>query len=180
MVNVGLPRTEQKAATVVDSTLLISFGLLILSGVAYAAVSFYQSSLETKLVAVNAESRKLEEQLTSTQARQVADFARRTEEIDTHITSAFVPSDTLTDLETSVLPEVTIKTFSYAADGEAVKVEAITDAVKNVARQMVAFKDTKKFGDVSAGTVGLTQDGKIQFTISMKRIAQAPVTVPIQ
>lgn len=169
MVNVGLPRVEERTATTVDRTLLVSLGLLLVSGAAYVAVSVYRNSLESSIVEANAATQSLKDQLKSEQSRQVADFARRTEEIDSHLGSMFIPSDTLSDLEASVLPEVTVKSFKYDSDGEKVKIDAVTGVIKDVARQMVAFKDSGRFSDVSAGMVGLTEDGGIQFSISMER-----------
>lgn len=172
MANVGLPRPEKKSA--VDNTLIVSVGLLILVGAIYGGVFFYKNSLQDRVTQIQSDTAGLQAQLSSEQALRVADFMRRSEDIGMHMDTMMIPSDALGDLESTVLDEVTIKTLEYSSSGEQIELNAVTDAVKNVARQMVAFKE--KFSEVSAGRVGLGQEGDVEFTISMKRGGNIPAT----
>lgn len=170
MANVGLTRPGQKAETAVDNTFVVSVVILMLVGVVYGGVFFFAKSLQARSEQIMADSVMLQEQLSSPETLGVADFARRSEETASHMKAAMIPSEFLGSLEGTVLGEVTIKSLDYDDGKNQIELTAVTGAVKDVARQMVAFK--QDFSDVSAKMVGLNSDGDVEFKVFMNPAKQ--------
>lgn len=163
-----------------DRVSIVSLSVVLLVGIVYLVVWGYSGVIKRQMATSQASMDTLKQQLATDKTFGVVDFLRRSEEIGQHVKGMLIPSETLTDLETTTLTEVTVATYDYDATKSEVKVSAVADAVRNVARQIVAYKS--KFSDIGISKVTVNKEGTIDFELTMtwKGSPETPVSQPAQ
>lgn len=169
MSNINLsqsPESSLKASGgILDKSLGISIGLLILAFGAYFGLLFYGKTLDSNLASINASIETEKKKIASDQANRVVDFQDRLDVIGKSLKSNMPPSDNLAKIEASMLPETRLSEYSYDMEKQAIQTTVIAESFKNIAEQIVAFK--KVFSNVSVGDTSRSEDGKLKVDMTL-------------
>ena len=176
MVSINLSRTGQrsdaKSAPIVGTVFLASIGLLAVVAAVYGGLFAYNGFIDARMAAQRTAIEEFKASLAKPEAVAVTDFSRRGEEVDKHLKAAVIPSDTLTKIEKSILPDVTLTKYGRTPDGT-VTVVLSTNAIKSIAQQLLVFK--ANFDAVASGKIGTDKDGVFQGEVTMMDRADASV-----
>lgn len=169
MVNINLSKDgksgESGRLPLVGGAFWISFGLLVFTVVVYGALLSYNGFVTSQMAGQRSSVTDLSTQINSPSAQAVTDFFRRSEEVQKHIGTIVIPSDTFGRLEKTVLPSVMVS--SYQRDGKTGTIDLTfqTATLKDVAQQILSFKGS--FDNVIGGSISIGNDGLFTGTVTM-------------
>jgi hypothetical protein len=145
MANINLSQSSQQrgsanASGVMDKTLGISLGLLVLTGVVFGGVKLYSGSLEQKKANIENEIVAQSAGLQGDKVDRVADFQTRSDFIAKKMESKNAPQDILAKVEKAMLPPVVLQDYEYDVEKKTLSLEATADSFKTVSQQLMSFK----------------------------------------
>lgn len=170
MSNINLSQSSELSSLkasggVLDKSLGISIGLLILAFGVYFGLLFYEKTLDSNLASINASIETERKKISNDQANRIVDFQDRLDVIGKSLTSGMSPNDNLAKIESSMLPETKLGQYSYDMEKQSIETVVIADSFKSIAEQIVAFK--KVFSNVSVGDTSRSEDGKLKVNMTL-------------
>jgi hypothetical protein len=174
MVSINLSRSgqhvESKHAPLIGTAFLTSAGLLAFVFAVYGGLLAYNNYVDSQMTAQRTAIETAKASMVSSQAASVADFSRRSEEIESHLNKLVIPSDTLTSIEKAMLPSITLVGYHSLTNG-AIELTLSASSLRDIARQMLALKTD--FDSVASGKVLVDKDRVFQGNITMERKGSA-------
>jgi len=79
-----------------------------------------------------------------------------------------VAFNVLRAVEDSLVAGVYIDSYSQDKTAGSLKLSCVTDSYDSVARQVLSFKNSDVFSDVTVGKMDLSSEGKINFLLDLK------------
>lgn len=160
----GGQRSESKSTPLVGTVFLASVGVLGFVTIVYFGLLSYNNFVDAQMARQRTAIDGFKATMSSPEAVSVTDFSRRSEEVEKHLQTTIIPSDTLTTIEKSMLPDVTLTNYKRAADGT-ITLTLSTNLIKNIAQQLLLFKSN--FDTVTSGKVAIDKDGIFSGEVTM-------------
>lgn len=113
------------------------------------------------------------------QVNRIADFDRRLDRIQEHLTTEPNPAQSFKQLEMYTLPTVQLTEYSFIRSEGTVNISGLASSLKEVAQQMLAFKGMTGVSGVTVGQIRYSTEGKIEFSFILKQsIDTNPIATP--
>ncbi|MEI6650874.1 MAG: PilN domain-containing protein [Candidatus Moraniibacteriota bacterium] len=149
-----------------SGTFLMTF-FLVLVLVASAMAYWYDQYLSTANAATSQSIEDEKQGISQGKIDKVADFEFRIENIAKSSEKRNYPEHILTLLETSILPEIVLTSFSFDAVKNRIILEGEAAEYKNVVQQLTKLKQSPTVSDVAVDGLKRNENGKVTFTVSM-------------
>ncbi len=168
----NLDRSNQELNTIFDKSLIISLALLIVSFGTFFGLKYYNSTLNTKIATLNTEiGEHLKDLDGSTSMNRVVDFQERLKTIDTKIAATEeAPQNLFTTVEKLMVGGASLDSYAYDAAAKTLTLKVVSGDFKVVARQVMNFKSSGSFQNVTVSNTEKTTDGSVNsdVVISLK------------
>lgn len=147
-----------------SSSLFLSMLVLIFGFGAYFGVSFYKNAIERELSSLEGEIKSQENLISGEKANRVADFFNRTSVIENNLQGTILsPSDPLSRIERSLIPEVNITSYEQNVEEGTVRISVASDSFRALAQYIITLKQNNTFSSVSVdGDSKIGKDDKIE------------------
>lgn len=143
----------------------ISVGLLVLTLLGWGGMRWYMSSLDNKINQVTADITASSAALQNERVARVATFDAKLSLINTDPAESIDPVPMLSELETLIVPQVTLKNYSYDQSTGEVTLTGKTGNFRYVAEQIISLKSHPSFSRVEVDSTGRSEGGAIDFTL---------------
>lgn len=152
-----------------DQGLIAMVGVLALLLITYGGTRWYLNRLEKRVASLETEVTERTASLKGKEVDRVADFVERLGYISTHMQEGPDPSSLLGQLEQMTLPAVRLTAFEYGTEEPRTRIEGETNSLKEVAQQMMVYKQLPGIAEVTVERVEYNKEGRIIFTLVLKR-----------
>ncbi len=176
-INLSQPQEPQqnifhKKRQLVDTGILISCAVAIITGLIFGGLKFYNMNLNKKIEDIGAKIQNDAVYLNGSPKKdadvdKVADFQKRLAKVNENISSRRNPKEVLDQLEKLIVGGVVLDSFACDQVKKSVKLVAQSDNFFAIARQLLSFKKSDYFSDVKISNVQRTETAKISFAIEM-------------
>ena len=151
-----------------DHGLIIGVVVLILVAIVATGLRWYVGTLETKMTELDTLIAQKTATLKGQSIDRLVDLSERIKTIDEHIKSEPNPTDILRILEDNTLTTIQLISFRYSRSENEVSISGITRSLKEVAQQMLVFKNLDVAEDVSVEGIVYDESGNIKFSLKIK------------
>lgn len=152
----------EKGSGLLGSSAFLSLGLIILVLLVFGGLRTYSSVLEGNIETTKAEISQESNSLPSPEVNRVISFQQRLDKIS-ELAVKNDPTMLLRELEKVSFPGTMITALKYS--GRSVEVTLTADNFQTVAKQILSFKKSTYFQDVSTGATTRDTKGKIVFVL---------------
>lgn len=143
--------------------------LLVVIAIITGSLMFWVSSLNKEIVDSEAMYKAKEAQLRAfPENNDIADFQERILAAEDLIAQPDSSLLALQEVEKNIVSGLYLNSYVFDAENKAIELECIVDNFETVAKQIVGFKSSAYFSEVSAKSVSLDSDGKSIFLIDIK------------
>lgn len=171
MIDLNLKTQEEidKGKIKWGKTLPFALLVLILIILIYMGLSIYTIKINEKTnLTRDIYNQKLED-IKSGNAKNVFDFQNRLNESKKIVEGNINPSDSLKEIEKVMIPGVYLFSFQFDAENRKISLESVAFNYNDVSKQILSFKKSAYFSDVSAGETNVSPEGgKINFKVDLK------------
>lgn len=157
-------RKEKRSS--ITGTLLMS-AVLVLTFAVCGGLYWYDQLLSSDNGETERLIREEKSNIPQDKVDQVADFQFRIENIRDSFAKTTHPEQILSLLEASILPEVTLSSFTFENKKGTVILTGEANEYRNVVQQMTALKKSPKVSSLSVESLGRNENGKVNFSFSM-------------
>jgi len=169
MVNLNLADAEYqqtKSPLNYKNGLIIIVVMLVILLVGYLVIYLLEQRTDGKITAAHSQYVAEYNKLTSTGNRDIVDFQNRILTAKGLTDQEKAGYGTLPALEQAIVPGVYLKSFDYE-QAKAVTVDGVADNFDVLAKQILSFKNSTYFSDISMGATNVDDNGKVEFTLKM-------------
>lgn len=147
--------------------IIIFIVTLVLCGV-YGGMIFYRKNLNNKIDSANSSYKIEYGNLTGESNKKVIDFQNRLTVAKKVSDQKSAAKDTLSEMEKSIANDVYISSYELDAAKKTLVLSCVADNFNLVAQQVLAFKKSEYFSNVTLGDAKANEDGKIEFEVELK------------
>lgn len=156
-------RQEEARGRFFDRSLIISLGgFVILLGL-FGGARWYAGSLKQQMQALDQTIAQKTAALRGKEVSRIADFAYRQSLVGQHLSQEPDPVVALRQLEAATLPSIRLNLYEYKRKEATLKIGGLAGNLKEVAQQMLAFKNMKEAERVTVDKINYDTNGQIQF-----------------
>jgi len=150
--------------------LISSISILVIALGAVGALLLWKNDIEKKEVAAKTAYDEKYKELTSGKNKEVVDLQNRIFLAEDLVEQSKSPVafNVLRAVEDSLVAGVYIDSYSQDKTAGSLKLSCVTDSYDSVARQVLSFKNSDVFSDVTVGKMDLSSEGKINFLLDLK------------
>lgn len=147
-----------------SGSLFLSMLVLALGFGSYFGVKFYRSGLDRELASLIADTERQRNLISGEKADRVADFSDRITLIKNNLAAtALAPTDPLSRIERSLIPEVNITSYEQNVEEGTIRISVASDSFRALAQYIITLKQNNTFSSVSVdGDSRVGDGGKIE------------------
>jgi len=175
MTNINLLQSAQgkdiqnNKKFVMGKALVIPLVIVVIVFLVFGAEKSYSYYLSNKKIKLDNETKSFSS-LSGKNVDRIVDFQERTEMASKDALSKADYNAYLKELENTVVSGAIINSLKYGSEGIEVIIDA--DSFKTVARQVLSFKNSNYFKDLTVEKTSRDKEGKIQFILTKKFSSQ--------
>lgn len=147
--------------------LTVTFVVLVVLLIGYGAILFIDKNTQAKSAEADSQY-AAEYQKLITSNKDVVDFQNRLIIAKDLVVQEGVGYSSLPAVEKAMIPGVYLADFNYDQAQKTISVTGVADNFDMLAKQILSFKESKYFAEVSAGSTTLDQNGKVEFELELK------------
>lgn len=181
MAGINLSQSLQEKQTLAKgkffdrSFVFTMIGFALLLGV-FGGLRWYVGSLDKKMLELDQTITEKTASLRGKEVNRIMDFSRRLETINKHLTVEPDPTAMFRQLEMHTLLTIQLTGYEYDREVGEIKLHGSSNTLKEVAQQMLAFKDVDGVDKITVENIDYGTDGKVKF--SFKLLQAKPVVEP--
>ncbi|OGN33097.1 MAG: hypothetical protein A3I39_02115 [Candidatus Yanofskybacteria bacterium RIFCSPLOWO2_02_FULL_47_9b] len=145
----------------------LSVVVLVLVIVIYGILSWYSSSLDTKIADADSRLASIDQQRDKTSENNLLILSKQMAITGQIINNHTFWSTAFSKLESGLAGSVQFKSFSAVASDNTLHIRALTDTYATIARQLAAFAGTDGVADVNLDGVSTLTSGKLDFNVKL-------------
>lgn len=152
-------KDESLKPKIFTGSFLLALSILIVVLIVWGGLIVGQKYLSGKIATAQSEYQAESQQLSASNAQQLADFQSRTSIASTLLKNRPDVNVYLGAMEKDIVPPVYLTSFQYDSTKKTLTVSGVADGYRTVARQLLSFKNDSLFSSVSLGSIqmGSTQ-----------------------
>ncbi|MDO8240739.1 MAG: hypothetical protein Q7T51_02050 [Candidatus Moranbacteria bacterium] len=172
MVNINL--STNKVAPINRKEVMAKNGLtsviviFVLVVCLYGGLLFWKSDLDKKIAIADAAYDAKYSELTSGRNIEVTDLQNRIFLAKELVKKDRVKLNALENVEKNIVVGVYLDAYVSSEGSNILELECIADNYDAIARQILSFKHSEAFSDVTIGSAKIGENGKINFSISIR------------
>lgn len=164
----------QARGSFLDKGFYINLGILVFVLVVFGGTEWYLHILDNNIADLDAQALAKTTQLKGSQADRVSDLSERFTGIGVNIASEPDPGKLFGRLEGAILPSVRLMNYEENWEDGNVKLEGVTDNLKNLAQQMLSLKRVDGFQKVSVDKVFFNTANRVEFSLIVSTSRTTP------
>jgi len=146
--------------------LLVFFFLVVTFG-AWGTLAWYDHILTGEITGIDGDIRDAWKEISGEDLSRVADFHFRLEAIDAGLEEIGRPRRMFGVTESGVDPGVVFSRLDFEKSDGSTVLEGTANDFQSIVRQLVSLKGDSVVSDVALNTLGRTDDGKLDFSLSV-------------
>ncbi|MFA6974159.1 MAG: PilN domain-containing protein [Parcubacteria group bacterium] len=150
-----------------NAGLMVVGGVLLALVIGYGVILFFDRSAQAKIGTTN-EQYETEYQKLISGNKDLVDFQNRIVVAKELVPQESAGYSSLPAVEKAMVPSVYLKDFNYDQAQKTISVGGVADNFDMLAKQILSFKKSDYFTEVSAGATTLDQKGKVNFALKLK------------
>ncbi len=154
-----------KSVSSFTSGMPISVGLLVLTLIGWGGMRWYMYSLDNKINQVTADITASSGALQDERVDRITNFDARLSLLNADPAESIDPTPMLTELESLIVPQVTLKDYAYDQTTGETKLTGRTTNFRYVAEQIISLKSSPSFSRVDVQSTSRSEGGAIEFTL---------------
>jgi len=170
MANLNLAEAEyqqNKSSISYTGGLVVIFVILVMLLGGYLWIYFSEKSVDSSAASAKSQYDEQYAKLTGTGNKDVVDFQNRILTAKGLTDQEKAGYQSLPATEQSMVPGTYLESFSYDQSKKTVTVIGVADNYNILAKQILSFKKSDYFSDISTGATSLDKNGKVDFSLSM-------------
>lgn len=173
-----LEKQAQARGQFFDRSLLFTFGGLIFILAVFGGLHWYVGRLESKAQAIDTAIAEKTASLRGSEVNRLIDFSYRLNLIGDHLVTEPDPTAALQQIEAYTLPTVRLTGYAYKQEEGEISIDGLANSLKEVAQQMLAFKNIADVTHIKVDKIEFDKNGKIAFSFIATRADGAKSTTP--
>lgn len=153
-----------------DRSFFFTIGGLVLLLAVFGGARWYVGSLEKKMAALEQTISEKTASLRGKEVNRIVDFSRRLEAIDKHLAVEPDPVAMFRQLEIYTLPTIRLTAYEYDRSESVIKLHGSSNTLKEVAQQMLAFKNIAGVQKITVENIDYDADGKVKFSFNLDQV----------
>lgn len=147
-------------------------GLVLLLAV-FGTLRWYAGSFDAKMLELDRAVTEKTASLRGKEVNRIVDFSRRLETIDKHLSLEPDPVAMFRQLEMHTLLTIQLTGYEYDRGAGEIKLHGSSNTLKEVAQQMLAFKNIDGVSKITVENIDYDEDGKVKFSFTLIQIKPA-------
>lgn len=171
MVSINLSTgssVSQKEGLPYKKGIVTIFIVVLLLGGIYGGMVFYRKNLKSQADSANSSYEIEYGKLKGESSKEVIDFQNRLTVAKEVLNQKSLAKETLAEMEKSIASDVYILSYELDAKKRNLTLSCVSDNFNLVAQQLLAFKKSEYFSNVTLGEAKANEDGKIEFEVELK------------
>lgn len=181
MAGINLSQSLQEKQTLArgkffDRGLLFTIVGFVLLLMVFGGLRWYVGTLDKKMIELDRAVAEKTASLRGKEVNRIVDFSRRLEAIDKHLALEPDPTSMFRQLEMHTLLTVQLTGYEYDRRTGEIKLHGSSNTLKEVAQQMLAFKNIDGVSKITVENIDYGKDGKVKFSfklIQVKSVAES-------
>lgn len=168
MANINLTTYEKKEGgeSMLSGGFIFGIAILIIAGIAYAVLYFWDSSLKSKTEELKGQYSSEEAAFKKGDSRIVVDFRDRLQIAEGLVLEQNIPVTTFTEIQERVIPGVYIASYTFSSKDNSIVLRCVADGFNTIAKQIANFKKESNYiYNVLTGEGEYTAEGKVEMPI---------------
>jgi hypothetical protein len=158
-----------KSVYTYTSGMPISVGLLVLTLIGWGGMRWYMYSLDNKINQVTSDITASSSALQDERVDRVTNFDARLSLLNADPAESIDPTPMLSELETLIVPQVTLKSYAYDQTTGETTIAGKTNNFRYVAEQIISLKSSPSFSRVEVQATSRTEGGAIEFILKASK-----------
>ncbi len=167
-VNLSQTIEEEESSTKLgffDASVVVSLLVLLISGLVWGGIRFYNSSLDKKMVQLDEALNANTERIRGDHIDRIADFDARIAYFSNSQEELSEPRDILKALEGVMVSGIILTKFEYDHEQHASIMTGTADDFKRLAEQILRLKSEKLFSQVRVERIERNDKNRIVFSL---------------
>lgn len=167
--------SSNQAEEVIQRRTPSSIGLIIITAVFIATAMvtggliLWKGNLKKQVDAADATyDEKYKKLINEDRNKDVVSFQNRITMANELINEKNIVLDSLQLVEKDMVPGVYLKSYNSNKKGKSISLEGISESMDAIAKQIVSFKSSEMFSAADVTSIGLSPEGKIEFSMEIK------------
>lgn len=153
---------DQGLHTIFDKSLVISLGLITVSLGTFFGLMAYNSFLKKEMVSADSSISASLAELEGESVNRVVDFQDRMTNIDAQLTSTDIaPQEMFASIEKLMVGGASLGSYKYDIKEKTLSMKIISGDFKTVAQQIINFKSSNSFKNVTVSNTSKGSDGTV-------------------